>query len=191
MGKFCSPSSCDADPKQAAGSTLTTPSWIRVRTGTLVKDRPPHLMHADTGLRVDGFWLPSGGALRLRVGEVRRLSMCIFSGRLALGCARRCWACLAHRAPRRLARERLQWPQLRWGLGSARASGEREVLRPHLATVMIKAPIFHFPYQYPSHLTCHQYPSHLTCTLTCLPQFMRRPNFSHKIYLSLHRRLCP
>ena len=52
---------------------------------------------------------------------------------------------------------------------------------------MIKALIFHFPYQYPSHLTCHQYPSHLTCLL----QFMRRPNPSHKIYLFLHRRPCP
>ena len=62
---------------------------------------------------------------------------------------------------------------------------------PYGVYVMIKAPIFHFPCQYPSHLTCHQYPSHLTCTLTCLPQFTRRPNLSHRIYLSLHHRPCP
>ena len=57
---------------------------------------------------------------------------------------------------------------------------------------MIQPLIFHFPsLSYPSHLTCHQYPSHLMCTLTCLPQFTRRLNLSHRMYLFSHRHPCP
>ena len=70
----------------------------------------------------------------------------------------------------------------------AQQQGQKAITAP---VVMIKALIFHFPCQYPSHLTCHQYPNHPTCTLTCLPQFTCRPNFSHKMYLSLHHHPCP
>ena len=77
---------------------------------TLVKNRPLHLMHADMGLRNDGRWLPSNGALPLRVGSVRRVAVRLSDGGLALMCPRRCQAPLAHRALWFLARERLQWP---------------------------------------------------------------------------------
>jgi hypothetical protein len=81
---------------------------VGAHKGTLVEDRPLRLVRADMGLRVEGLWLPNGGALRLQIREVGRTTVRLVYGHLALWCARRCWARLAHRALRCFVPERLQ-----------------------------------------------------------------------------------
>ena len=108
LGKwlFCSPSS-NADHKQAGRLTLSD-----ARTATnqgayeyTIRDRPPHLMRADTGLRIDEHWLSNGGAQRSRGGEVWRPAICLSGARLALECPPQFRAHLAHRAPQCLDQE--------------------------------------------------------------------------------------
>jgi len=62
-------------PHMAFRSTMTT-SGLGHGSGrvqsTLVENGPPCLMCMNTGLRIVGLWLPNGGALHLRVREIRR-----------------------------------------------------------------------------------------------------------------------